>query len=254
MLAILKARFIQKYRTMRYPNGPLPELSDRFIGRPIIKKDCVKDCHSCQDICPTKAIKIVSGKLQLDMGRCLFCRRCEKACKQNVIEFSINHRLAAAKRSDLIVGIDSPDRAEAVNKTAVKFFANSLKLRQVSCGGCNACEADSNVLSTPAWDMGRFGISFVASPRYADSLLITGPVTENMREALLMTYNALPEPRVVIAVGSCAVNGGPYIDHKSVLNGPDKILPVDLYIPGCPPHPLTILDGLLRFIGKTPKD
>jgi Ni,Fe-hydrogenase III small subunit len=117
---------------------------------------------------------------------------------------------------------------------------------QVSAGGCNACEADVNVLSTIAFDLGRFGIQIVASPRHADGLLITGPVTENMKLALEKTYRTLPPPRIVIAVGACAISGGPYIDQPEAHNGAG-IVPVDLFIPGCPPHPLTILDGVLRI-------
>jgi Ni,Fe-hydrogenase III small subunit/Pyruvate/2-oxoacid:ferredoxin oxidoreductase delta subunit len=252
MYQILKARFQQKYRTMNYPEGEFPELPARFAGRPIITKKCGDSCQSCLDVCPTQAIQRDARGLQLNTGRCLFCRECEKACPSGVIEFSANHQLAAAKRDDLIVRFQSPERCKALNEEARKFFGNSLKLRQVSAGGCNACEADSNVLGTPAWDMGRFGIQFVASPRHADGLLITGPVTENMRLALRKTYDAVPEPKIVIAVGACAISGGPYMDHPQVQNGAAGEVPVDLCIPGCPPHPLTILDGLLRFLGKTP--
>jgi Ni,Fe-hydrogenase III small subunit len=140
--------------------------------------------------------------------------------------------------------------AEALDKRMKKLFGRSLKLRQVSAGGCNACETDTNVLTTVVYDLGRFGIQFVASPRHADGLLITGPVTENMKLALEKTYDAVPDPKITIAVGACAISGGPYVDLPQVNNGADKIIPVDLYIPGCPPHPLTILDGLLRLLGR----
>jgi Ni,Fe-hydrogenase III small subunit len=132
----------------------------------------------------------------------------------------------------------------------LRLFGRSLKLRVVSAGGCNGCEADVNVLGTIAFDLGRFGIQFVASPRHADGLLITGPVTENMRFALQKTYEAVPSPKIVIAVGACAISGGPYVGHPEVHNGADDIVPVDLYIPGCPPHPYTILEGLIGFLGR----
>jgi Ni,Fe-hydrogenase III small subunit len=127
-----------------------------------------------------------------------------------------------------------------------------LRLRQVSAGGCNACEADIAVLNTVVFDLGRFGIQFVASPRHADGLIITGPVTRNMREALRLTYEAIPDPKIVIAVGACAISGGPYVGHPEVDNGADAVVPVDLYVAGCPPHPITVLDALLSLLDRLP--
>jgi Ni,Fe-hydrogenase III small subunit len=132
----------------------------------------------------------------------------------------------------------------------LRIFGRSMRLRQVSAGGCNACEADVNVLNTPVFDLARFGIQFVASPRHADGLLVTGPVTRNMELALRKTWDATPAPRVVIASGACAVSGGLFAHRNETCDGVSAILPVDLFIPGCPPHPYTVLDGLLRLLGK----
>jgi Ni,Fe-hydrogenase III small subunit len=184
------------------------------------------------------------------MGRCIFCRACVAACPRQAIAFGRDARLAAAQREELQVGGTASDRPAAVSAQVRKLFGRSLKLRQVSAGGCNACEADTNVLNTLAWDLGRFGIQFVASPRHADGLLITGPVTRNMELALRKTYDAVPSPKIVIAVGACAISGGIYRTHEEVRAGAGQVVPVDLFIPGCPPHPLTILEGLLRLTGK----
>lgn len=161
--------------------------------------------------------------------------------------------MAVRSRDDLVLGSAGNEEvrlATALSEKLLKLFGRSLRLRQVSAGGCNACEADTNVLGTIGWDLGRFGIQFVASPRHADGLLITGCVSRNMELALRKTYAAVPAPKLVIAVGACAIAGGPFIDHPQIRNGAASVVPVDLFIPGCPPHPLTILDGLLRLIER----
>jgi Ni,Fe-hydrogenase III small subunit len=188
--------------------------------------------------------------LRLDMGRCLFCTECTSACPAGAVTLTQEYRLAAKNREDLVVRDRAEPKLKALDEKMRRLFGRSLKLRQVSAGGCNGCEADVNVLGTIAFDLGRFGIQMVASPRHADGLLITGPVTENMRLALRKTYDAVPAPKVVIAVGACAISGGPYVGHDQQLGGADGVVPVDLYVPGCPPHPFTILDGLLGLLGK----
>lgn len=252
MLKILLERMQQGHRTIKYPDGPAPAMPDRFRGRPTINvAKCPAGCHACADACPTHAVRL-ADKVSVDLGRCLFCTDCMTACPEQGIAYDTDYRLAVRQRTDLVVQQDAqvPHLAAALDARLKGLFGRSLKLRQVSAGGCNACEADVNVLGTIGWDLGRFGIQMVASPRHADGLLITGPVTRNMELALRKTYDAVPGPKVVIAVGACAISGGPYVDHPQVHNGADAIVPVDLYVPGCPPHPLTILDGLLRLLGR----
>jgi Ni,Fe-hydrogenase III small subunit/formate hydrogenlyase subunit 6/NADH:ubiquinone oxidoreductase subunit I len=254
MLNILSARLQQGHRTIAFPKGQ-PTLPDRFRGLPVVDQSkCPAGCRECADACPTEAITIDDKGLRLDLGRCLFCTECVEACPQEAIRYTQDFRLATRTRDSLVLSGDAIKLAAALDDKMRRLFGRSLKLRQVSAGGCNGCEADVNVLSTIVFDLGRFGIQMVASPRHADGLLITGPVTENMRLALKKAYDAVPAPKLVIAVGACAISGGPYINHPDQHNGADGVVPVDLYIPGCPPHPLTILDGLLRLLGRMPAD
>ena len=252
MLNVLKTRMFQKYRTIKYPDE-LPDMPDLYKGMPKINgSDCSTACHDCLDVCPVNAItKTAEHGLTIDLGKCIFCGECENICRYEVITFGHEHRMTVDQRSDLLISADSEFRhAKAMKAELLKIFKRSFRLRQVSAGGCNACEADINVLSTVGFDLSRFGISFVASPRHADGLLVTGPVTKNMEVALLKTYEAIPAPKIVIAVGACAVSGGLFENHDETHKGVADIIPVDFYVPGCPPHPLTILDGLLTVIKR----
>jgi Ni,Fe-hydrogenase III small subunit/formate hydrogenlyase subunit 6/NADH:ubiquinone oxidoreductase subunit I len=251
----LRHRLRRGCETMAYPQGPPPPLPDRHGGT--LKLDaakCADGCAACVPVCPTEAITRQPGKSTvLDLGRCIFCAACIESCPQGAITRTGDHRMAVRRREDLLLGEPGHEQlrlAAALEGKLQKLFGRSLRLRQVSAGGCNACEADTNVLGTIGWDLGRFGIQFVASPRHADGLLITGPVTKGMKLALKKTYDAVPDPKIVIAVGACAISGGPFVGHPQVNNGAEAVVPVDLFIPGCPPHPLTILDGLLRLLDR----
>jgi len=250
---------------MRFPKGPAPVLPERYRGLPTVDRSrCIGagKCERCISSCPTGAIEVRAGEsepgrpvlpaLRIDLGRCLFCGGCERSCPTSAIRMGADYRLATRMREELVLptGAEALKLADALAGRLRRMYGRSLKFREVSAGGCNACEADSNVLTTVGWDMGRFGIQFVASPRHADGLWVTGPVSRNMRTALEKTWSAVPAPRIVVAVGSCAISGGPFRDFPEVCNGVTDLLPVDLYVPGCPPHPLTILDGLLRLLGR----
>lgn len=251
MLRVIAERFRQGYRTGKFP-AQEPTLPSRFRGLPIWSGSCPEGCRECAERCPFGACEVKGGEVSIDLGHCLFCADCP-ACANGAITFSPDYRLAVSRREALLQRGTALDLAGPLPPDLHKLLGRSLKLRQVSAGGCNACEADCNVLGTLVFDLGRFGVQFVASPRHADGIVVTGALTENMRTALLDTYEAVPDPKIVIAVGACAIGGGPFRGSPEVGQGLDSLLPVDLFVPGCPPHPYTILDGILRILGRRPE-
>ena len=245
MIKALLARLRQGYRTGKFPDLP-PVLPDRFAGIPAVCKEKLTD--AAREVCPVKAI---SKNGSVDLGRCIFCGKCEEICPEG-IRFTQEYRMGSTSRQHLIVPDNEPWQASE-NPELRALCGKSFKIRQISAGGCNACELDFNVLNTLAWDIGRFGIQVVASPRHADALLVTGPVSDNMRIALEKSYKAMPKPSFVIAGGACAISGGLYAQGTTA-GGVDTILPVDMYVPGCPPHPAVMLEALIRLIsGKCGK-
>jgi Ni,Fe-hydrogenase III small subunit/ferredoxin len=252
MLDIIKTRFLQGRRTIAYPKD-VPVLPERYRGRPAIDPaKCVDGCAACAEACPTHAIETAGG-LSLDLGKCLFCTACAEACPTGAITHTREHRMAVEKRDHLVMTGGEYELAQRMGADLYRVLGRALRLREVCAGSCNGCDLDTNVLNTVGWDLSRFGIQFVASPRHADGLLVTGPITRNMQFALMETYEAIPGPKIVIALGACAISGGPYRGSGQANDGVKDLLPIDLFIPGCPPHPLTILDGLVRLIGRLPE-
>jgi Ni,Fe-hydrogenase III small subunit len=251
MLEFLRVRFQQGTRTSRFPAGGA-EFPDRFRGRPLLDPaKCDGTCSGCVDRVPSAVLtRGAEGRLEVDVGASLFAPEEADACAKGALRFTHDHRMAASTRSGLVSPDGEVELATALEAKMRRLFGRSLRLRSVAAGSCNGCEAELVALGNVVFDLTRFGVQFVASPRHADGLVVTGAVSANMRKALYATWEATPAPRLVIAVGACAINGGPFRGSSEVSDGVPPDLPVDLWIPGCPPHPLTILDGVLRLLGR----
>jgi len=228
---------------------------DGVLGMPRFRPDaCGEGCDVCASACPTDAITVRADsagadRLAVDYGKCVACQLCVEACPGGAAEASRDWAFGVRHRRDLELDAESTATSPA---PAAGAFRRSLHIRHVDAGSCNGCESELQALNNPFYNLHRFGIFFTPSPRSADLLLVTGPVTDPMREPLRRAYEAMPEPRWVMAMGTCAVSGG-VAGGGVCANGLESILPVDLYLPGCPPNPAAVIEALLMFQGRLPQ-
>jgi Ni,Fe-hydrogenase III small subunit/formate hydrogenlyase subunit 6/NADH:ubiquinone oxidoreductase subunit I len=278
MFKILQKTITTGIVTTKYPSEPA-QISHHFRGRPSFDFEKWKDARPAAEVCPTGAISVCnegdSRQVMVDYGLCVFCGLCAEASAGQAVRITQEFELASADRSNLIltaeyslntdlthrelravhrrlgdVAADVESAGQEAREKVRKLLRRSLAIREVDAGSCNGCELEIVALNNPVYDLERFGIHFVASPRHADMLLVTGPVTRNMELALLKTYQAMPEPKVVVAVGACGISGGIFGKNYASLGGVDNVVPVDVYIPGCPPRPQALLHGILLAVGR----
>ncbi|HXQ27465.1 MAG TPA: NADH-quinone oxidoreductase subunit NuoB [Candidatus Acidoferrales bacterium] len=278
MFKILQKTMSTGVVTTAYPSKPA-QISEHFRGRPSFDFEKWQDARPAAELCPTGAISCRddgdSRRVTVDYGLCVFCGLCAEASSDQAVrmtqefelatpdrrnlvltvEYSLNadgtHRqLGAVHRGSSNVEVDVESVGQKAREKIQKLLGRSLCIREVDAGSCNGCELEIVALNNPIYDIERFGIHFVASPRHADMLLVTGPVTRNMELALLKTYRATPEPKLVVAVGACGISGGIFGENYASLGGVDKVIPVDVYIPGCPPRPQALLHGILLAVGR----
>jgi Ni,Fe-hydrogenase III small subunit/formate hydrogenlyase subunit 6/NADH:ubiquinone oxidoreductase subunit I len=255
--------------TIGYPEKPAL-LPDNFRGAPRFDFSNWRDARPAAEVCPTEAISIrESGdtrQVTVDYGLCIYCGECARADPSGAVRITTEFELAALNRRDLVVTaeyavdakgmqrelkIQRSEKIEAKVRDRIhEILGRSLAIREVDAGSCNGCEVEITALNNPVYDLERLGIHFVASPRHADMLLVTGPVTRNMELALMKTYRATPDPKVVVAVGACGVSGGIFGRNYATLGGVDQVIPVDVFVPGCPPRPHALLHGILLAVGR----
>jgi Ni,Fe-hydrogenase III small subunit/formate hydrogenlyase subunit 6/NADH:ubiquinone oxidoreductase subunit I len=278
MFKILRKSFETGVVTAAYPDAPA-RLCANYRGAPRFDFAQWRDARPAAEVCPTAAISTEdSGRTRrvvVDYGLCIFCGECSEVEQSGAVEMSGEFELATRDRQDLVItaeydlnhdgtqrelkrvqrgaapgGDDREALEESVRKAIHKTLGRSLAIREVDAGSCNGCEVEITALNNPVYDLERLGIHFVASPRHADMLLVTGPVTRNMELALAKTYRATPEPKVVVAAGVCAISGGIFGRNYATVGRVDRVVPVDVYIPGCPPRPEALLYGILLAVGR----
>ena len=278
MFKIIQKTIATGIVTRNYPAEPA-KISEHFRGRPHFDFEKWTDARPAAEACPTGAISLRdsndSREVTVDYGLCVFCGLCAEASSDKAVRITQEFELATKNRRNLVltaeytlnadhthrqlgtvrpgsgnVETDVKIVGQKAHETIRKVLGRSLAIREVDAGSCNGCEVEIVALNNPIHDIERFGIQFVASPRHADMLLVTGPVTRNMELALLKTYRAMPEPKVVVAVGACGISGGIFGKNYASLGGVDNVLPVDVYIPGCPPRPQALLHGILLAVGR----
>jgi Ni,Fe-hydrogenase III small subunit/formate hydrogenlyase subunit 6/NADH:ubiquinone oxidoreductase subunit I len=278
MFKILKKTLDTGLVTIDYPDGPVV-LSGNSRGAPQFDFAHWRDARPSAEVCPTEALSIresgASRQVTMDYGLCIFCGECSEADRSGAVHTTDDFELAMQDRRDLVITaeykvefdgtqgeltrLQQGDRPVERHRIALErsvrgaihqTLGRSLAIREVDAGSCNGCEAEITALNNPIYDLERLGIQFVASPRHADMLLVTGPVTRNMELALLKTYRATPEPKLVVAVGACGISGGIFGRNYATVGGVDQVVPVDVYIPGCPPRPQALLYGILLAVGR----
>jgi Ni,Fe-hydrogenase III small subunit/formate hydrogenlyase subunit 6/NADH:ubiquinone oxidoreductase subunit I len=277
MFDIIRKSLATGIVTTDYPQTPT-EVSGQARGRPEIDFAKWRDARPAVAACPTGALACEDSggarAVTLDLGKCTFCGLCAEA--DAAIRMTNACELAARRKEDLLTaakyqlgpgGVHQKlldhqpstinhhppsieSRGAELKALVAKVLGRSLHIREVDAGSCNGCEMEIGGLNSPVYDIERFGIHFVASPRHADMLLVTGPVSRNMELALRKTYDATPAPRLVVAVGACGCSGGIFGQNYASLGGVDEVIPVDVYIPGCPPNPHALLHGILTAIGR----
>ncbi len=256
--------------TQDYPKTAA-RLSSGYRGLPEFDLEKWQDAGPAAEACPTGAIAITDSEgsrvVTVDYGRCILCGECAAASTDGAVRIGQRFEMAVRDRNDLMISAEySRDSAgrhtRLVSSTPVheigakltreihRVLGRSLAIREVDAGSCNGCELEIIALNNPIHDIERFGIHFVASPRHADMLLVTGPVTRNMELALRKTYDATPDPKVVVAVGACGISGGIFGVNYATRGGVDQVIPVDVYVPGCPPRPEALLSGILLAVGR----